>query len=413
MAWVVRGAVYFGGMESRRRWIGVSLLVLTLLGGGARFWRIGTPPEITSDEVYFVNDARHYLRHEPFLDVHPPLGKLVIAFGIALAGDTPVGWRWPVALLGTLLVPLMFFVGRRLTGSTLIGIVAAALVAVDGMFVVESRLGLLNITLAFATLLAVWLAARAKTAGGWAVAGAVFGLAIGVKWSALLLVFPVAMLAWQRDPRFVLRSALGFTAAALIVYIGLFELHFALTGMPQQFWLTHYAMLRHHTGIAEQHAYQSPWWSWLVLWRPFMYATATAADGSRQLIADLGNPVLWWGGVVGAVTTVIALRKDRRVHQLLLFVLAALVPFAAITRPLFSYHAMLAVPFLWLLALVGWRTWLGNSRRRLLISGVVLAIVFTVSAWFWPVWTARPLSPDQVKTRQWLPTWFVPRPGFR
>lgn len=400
-------------MRRSRRWIGAGLLVLTLLAGGVRFWRIGTPAEITSDEIYFVNDARHYLRHEPFLDVHPPFGKLVMAFGIALAGDTPVGWRWPGALFGTLLVPLVFFVGRRLTGSTLIGVVAASFVAVDGMFLVESRLGLINTTLAFTTLLAVWLSVRARTTRGWLIAGVVFGLAIGVKWSALFLLIPVAVLAWQRDPRFVPRSALGFTAAALLVYSGLFELHFALTGMPQQFWLTHYAMLRHHTGIAEQHAYQSPWWSWLVLWRPFLYSTVTAADGARRLIADLGNPLLWWGGVVGSVATVVALRRDRRIHQLLLLVLVSFVPFAAVTRPLFSYHAILAVPFLWLLALVGWRTWLGNSRRRLFISGAVFAIVFAVSAWFWPVWTARPLSPTQVHLRQWLPTWFVPRSGFR
>ena len=44
-----------------------------------RFYRIAEPRQVVFDEVHFGGFASHYLKGTYFFDVHPPLGKLIIA----------------------------------------------------------------------------------------------------------------------------------------------------------------------------------------------------------------------------------------------------------------------------------------------------------------------------------------------
>ncbi len=108
-------------------WIAADTIIISILLIAAaitRFWNLGHPAEIVFDEVHFVAQGRHYLHGESFLDPHPPLAKLVIALGILLFGDHPFGWRVGNATIGTALVGITYLLGRRLTGSRLVGALA-------------------------------------------------------------------------------------------------------------------------------------------------------------------------------------------------------------------------------------------------------------------------------------------------
>jgi dolichyl-phosphate-mannose--protein O-mannosyl transferase len=257
--------------------VGVALLAFFL-----RVWKIGTPDEFAFDETYYAKDAWSLVNHgyvqsyvedanklilngdtrgfwtgEPSMIVHPEVGKWLIGLGEQVFGLDPTGWRVPSVVVGTLMVLVMVRLVRRLTGSTLWGCVAGLLLCFDGMQFVLSRLGLLDIFLAFFTLCAVhccvadrdWLRdrfARRTTvpAGGWgpvrsvlwrpwlALGGVCFGLAIGTKWSALyvLAAFGILVWAWSAGARRsfgvrwpVLRSALvdGVPAFVHLVLVGL------------------------------------------------------------------------------------------------------------------------------------------------------------------------------------------------
>ena len=129
-------------------WLRIDTIVLAALVAAAaatRLWHLGLPAEIVFDEVHFVAQARHYIRAEPFLDPHPPLAKLVIAAGILLFGDHPWSWRIGNALLGILLVALTYMLGRRMFASRLAGALAASFVICDGMFLVDSRVAVIDI----------------------------------------------------------------------------------------------------------------------------------------------------------------------------------------------------------------------------------------------------------------------------
>lgn len=77
------------------------------------------------------------------------MGKWLIAAGEGLFGMNPFGWRFMVALLGTLSVLLVCRIGRRLMRSTALGCLAGGLLAVDGLHFVMSRTALLDLIVMF------------------------------------------------------------------------------------------------------------------------------------------------------------------------------------------------------------------------------------------------------------------------
>ena len=78
----------------------------------------------------------------------------MISLGEQLFGMTPFGWRFVVAVTGTLAVLMVARIGRRLFRSTLLGCIAGLLLAVDGMAFVHSRTALLDPLLMFWALAA-------------------------------------------------------------------------------------------------------------------------------------------------------------------------------------------------------------------------------------------------------------------
>lgn len=157
------------------RWAGWGgPLLVAVFAGLLRFWNLGSPHKVIFDETYYPKDAWALLQYgyegtwakdandalvadppkillhaDPSYVVHPPLGKWLIAGGEWLFGMNPFGWRFTVALLGTLSVLLICRIGRRLLRSTALGCLAGALLAVDGLHFVMSRTALLDLIVMF------------------------------------------------------------------------------------------------------------------------------------------------------------------------------------------------------------------------------------------------------------------------
>jgi dolichyl-phosphate-mannose-protein mannosyltransferase len=219
------------------RWLGWGgALVLTALAFVLRWWRLGEPRDFSFDETYYAKDAWSLLHHghvleyvekadrailrgqtgglwqdDPSMVVHPEVGKWLIALGIKAFGMDPFGWRIAAAVAGSLMVLVMCRFVRRVTGSTVLGLVGGFLLSLDGLHLVLSRLGLLDIFLALFLVCGVhcvvadrqWL--RARLAAGqtrvlwrpWLLLGGIaFGLAVGTKWTALFPLAAFGLLSW-------------------------------------------------------------------------------------------------------------------------------------------------------------------------------------------------------------------------
>ncbi|MEV1079275.1 phospholipid carrier-dependent glycosyltransferase [Streptomyces sp. NPDC050211] len=265
-------------------WLGPVLVAV--MAGAIRFWQLGRPHAFVFDETYYAKDAWSLLQFgyegtwpdrkiadpQVLADpqvisltdtgafvAHPPMGKWVIALGEGMFGLDPFGWRFMTAVLGTLSVLMLCRIGRRLFRSTMLGCLAGALLAMDGLHVVMSRTALLDLVVMFFVLAAFGCLlmdrdqARARLAAALPVgedgrtrpdghtgdhagtglrpwrlaAGVCLGLAASSKWSGLyFLVFFVALtLLWDvgarrvagahRPYRAVLRKDLGWSALSL------------------------------------------------------------------------------------------------------------------------------------------------------------------------------------------------------
>ena len=345
-----------------RSW--VAALAITLIAGVLRFWDLGRPRAFVFDETYYAKDAwsllnfgaeQDYIRAEkdgdpdpanakildgdlqglwtgdPSYVVHPPGGKWMIGFGEQLFGLTPFGWRFTVALAGTLAVLLVIRIGRRLFRSTLLGCVAGVLLTIEGLAYVHSRTALLDPLLMFWVLVAFGalvldrdhtrqrLAERlpASPLGRFGpglglrpwrlAAGVALGLACSVKWSGLWFVagFGLLTVLWDMGARrtagirrpwigALLRDAppafVSLVVLAFVVYLGTWTGWF-LAGddaylrdwaeenpgpalVPdalRSLWHYHHEAWKFHTGLRSPHDYESHPWGWLVLARPVSY----------------------------------------------------------------------------------------------------------------------------------------------
>ncbi len=242
-------------------------LLVTLFGGFLRFYRLGTPHAVVFDETYYVPDAWSILKHGVELNavdsaknrnlvdsllahghtniltstgeyvVHPPLGKEMIAVGEWLFGLTPFGWRFAVAVVGTVSILMICRIARRMTRSTMLGCIAGLLMSLDGLELVLSRTAILDIFVMFWVLAAFGMlvldrdAMRARIAdaalaageagagvagvdlpgGGprlgirWrrVLAGLFLGLACASKWNGIwfLFAFAIMAIAWDLGAR--------------------------------------------------------------------------------------------------------------------------------------------------------------------------------------------------------------------
>ena len=64
---------------AENKYWGIALIVVSLVSLLTRCWRLNNPSQVVFDEVHFGKFASYYLKRSYFFDVHPPLGKLLLA----------------------------------------------------------------------------------------------------------------------------------------------------------------------------------------------------------------------------------------------------------------------------------------------------------------------------------------------
>ena len=343
-----------------RGWAGP--LAVTVFGGFLRFYRLGAPHGIVFDETYYVPDSYSILRHGVELGdrgvnvktgsravlehmlvtgntrfltgaaeyvAHPPFGKVQMALGEWLFGLTPFGWRFAVAVAGTLSILITARIARRMTRSTLLGCVAGLLLALDGLELVLSRTAILDIFVMFWVVAAfgmlVWdrdvsrarVAAAAEQGGtglgeagpgglgiGWrrVLAGVFLGLACASKWDGVWFIpaFAAMVVAWDVGARRTagyrswavgaLRDAgwlpVTFGAVPFAAYVASWSGWFASSQGWGRYWAAangnhvpvwsvldswyqyQKSMYEFAIGLHVQTGYVSRPWTWLILTRP-------------------------------------------------------------------------------------------------------------------------------------------------
>jgi mannosyltransferase len=109
------------------------VLIITVIGGGLRVLFLAKNG-LWLDETFSVWLANHsvadMLQWIARIDQHPPLYYLLLHYWIALNGDTPYYARLLSALFGAGTIPIIYLIGKRLSGAV-VGLAAAVLLALS------------------------------------------------------------------------------------------------------------------------------------------------------------------------------------------------------------------------------------------------------------------------------------------
>ena len=162
--------------------------------------------------------------------------------------------------------------------------------------------------------------------------------------------------------------------------------------------------------------------TWTVLGKPvaFFYASepGCASDSCVQTVLALGNPLVWWGSTlaIGWAVWLLLARKDWRAGAALVGLAAGWLPWFYYSyhsdRTVFQLYSVVFLPFLIIALVLLLGSVLGPSdadpgRRGVgaAVVGGYLVVVIVLTAMFWPVLTAAPITHEEWSNLMWFRSW--------
>ncbi len=300
------------------------------------------------DEIYHARTAYEHLHQmQPYEYTHPPLGKVMMSWAIAIFGMTPFGWRFAGALAGVLMLPGMYLLGKLLIKRSWGGMACCALLSLDLMHFTQTRIATID---SFVVLWIIWMVYFMlrwffqepfrkplwKSLIPLALSGLCMGLGIASKWTGCYAGLVLALIFfWGVFRRWrLVRSAkkipekerteeekasanggkyllitiascfIFFILVPAIVYYCAYIPFFAYDGTGvtvKKIIQEAERMFSYHStpGLGMDHAFYSPWYEWPVIAKPMYYASNSFEPaGYHTTISAMGNPAVWWVGLM-------------------------------------------------------------------------------------------------------------------
>ncbi len=193
-------------------------IILAISAFIVHFAYLTYPNQTIFDEVYFGKFSAAYFSHEYYFDIHPPLGKLIIAgwawlvnfnlvfnfdkIGTEASSQLFFTLRFLPALFGALFVLLFSWFAYLATRSKQIALIAGTLILLDNAFLVQSKIIAIDIFLVFFEILTLCFfllyQKQKKFSKKWYVylifTGVSVGLAVSIKLTGLATIGIIAVI---------------------------------------------------------------------------------------------------------------------------------------------------------------------------------------------------------------------------
>jgi dolichyl-phosphate-mannose-protein mannosyltransferase len=328
-------------------------------------------------------------------------------------------------LFGLALLPLVTVLGWYCLKDRVGALLLVTFFSVETIFIVYSRIGVLDIFLVFFVLATFLVALRAESNRQVILSSVLLGLAIAVKWAAFPVAVPVGYVLWRRR---LLRPFLGGLWISAVVYVVIVYAGalISVTANPVAAWVwvwDWHVKAANKISASIPHGWGSPWWSWPIMLRPIRFFYGVNGDGELQVVEAIGNPLIWWTSTLAVLAGIIdvarkavgrKLSADDPIIPIVLGYVCLLAPWTPGTRIPYIYNYLPIYPFA-ILALAYWLCRLWNSRqwgRWVVVTFTVSAVALTV--YFLPLAIALPTSEADLMKRVWTDYWFLyqkPVPG--
>ncbi|ELR03237.1 hypothetical protein VC83_02360 [Pseudogymnoascus destructans] len=255
------------------------MIFVTVIAAIVRLFRIYQPSSVVFDEVHFGGFASKYMKGKFFMDVHPPLAKLLLTLAGFMAGfdgnfdfkeigkdyiepGVPyVAMRMLPAICGILLVPVMFLTLKAAGCRTMTAGLGAGLIIFENGLLTQARLILLDSPLMIMTAITALAftsftnqqeqgPAKAFQPSWWfwlAMTGLGLGATASVKWVGLFTIAWVGSLTvvqlWvvlgdykNVTPRLLFKHILARVFCLILIpvtfYMAMFAIHFQILQNP-------------------------------------------------------------------------------------------------------------------------------------------------------------------------------------
>lgn len=387
------------------------------------------------DEIYFARTAYEHQHNLPIYEwTHPPLGKLLMAIPMLFMGMTTFAYRLMGNIAGILMIPTIYVFAKMLFKNSKYAVLAAIIMAADGMHFVQSRLGTADGFLVLFIMLEYLFMYRYIISEDkplkkrlWSLfwSGLFMGLAIATKWTGVFAALGLAIVfffnlalkifvekkKWCKENTITILSCLGFfvlipLAIYLLSYIPYYIVENAYIKDLKTFIEWQQYMYNYHNNLVATHPYSSMWYTWPITKQSILYWVGTTNEGAITRIALLGNPAIWWFSIPCIIYTVISAVKNRRFECwfLIIPIISMIASYVGIDRIMFLYHYFPILPFV-MLTIVAFMKWLCEKTKIDIFIYIFVAVIIIVFIKFYPIYSGFPTSAEYIKDLQWLKTW--------
>ena len=282
-------------------------LLLACVSFGLFLVRISYPPVYVVDECNYIPAAKAMLAGKAdSAPQHPPLAKVIIACGIRLAGDNPLGWRLASAFFGSITLVAIFLWTYILVRDFGLAIFAAILTLFNNFLYVMARVAMLDVFYFAFVLLGVLAFTRVLRAPHLGLftrraliicSGLMFGAAIACKWNGLVFLACIALLSavlllFNANELRGLGVASLFTGFILVPFATYFFVFAVTSGSlhlpfsPREFVAANLSMWKWHKAAPGNPGFNVRWYEWFF-----------RASPERGLLYLMGNFVVMWTGI--------------------------------------------------------------------------------------------------------------------
>ena len=415
----------------------VFIIFLTIFSLALRAYRLTEPNHYYFDEVYHAVTAKAYAdnnksAYDPFAPapkegtvydcLHPPLAKLIQAGSIKIFGDVPLGWRLPSLIFGTAIIPATFALAYILFGP-ITAIFASTVIAFENLTFVMTRITMNDVFLVFFVLVSfIFAAIYVKTNKfKFLVMTSIFlGFSVASKWPGLYAVALIfGYLLWHqiKTRRFSLNLLLIFVIPSFI-YVSSYGQFWLQGHSVRQFidlhkqiwWYQNTPNLKHSYGTTPLYCVPEgldgakTWCPWVLNVRG-VYFSYEQYDEKAGYIYALGNPLIFWAGIV-AVSYVLGKFFEEKRKELALVLVGYFIfwiPWIFAPRILFLYHYLPSLPFLAISLGVSLTTIYQTKLK--IFAFVILAIFMAAFFYFYPISAGYPIIPESIDKYMWLNSW--------
>ena len=219
------------------------------------------PAKLFWDENYHIASAQKYLHEVHFLELHPPLGKMLLALGEKILrpnaasdqfltimhiphetlpeGFSVAGYRLIPAFLGWMTALIVFLIFLEITKSSILSLLLSSLYLFDNALIVHSRGAMLEAPHLFFILLTILCVLKLRVLNDngarrfllWsALCGVSFACVMTIKVTGLILILlaPFLLFNLKNTPKRIFYFLLTSIPFFLATYVSIWCLHFSI-----------------------------------------------------------------------------------------------------------------------------------------------------------------------------------------